>query len=52
MNWREFLCSRVIWVGATGRRRTGWLDAVASVVRVQINSLSGFCLTKLDVLDG
>lgn len=34
------------------RRRTGWLDAVAIRRAVQINSLSGFCLTKLDVLDG
>ncbi|MGP1930095.1 MAG: adenylosuccinate synthetase, partial [Arsenophonus sp. ET-DL12-MAG3] len=37
----------------TGRyRRTGWLDIVAINRAVQINSLSGFCLTKLDVLDG
>jgi adenylosuccinate synthase len=37
----------------TGRkRRTGWLDAVAMKRAVQINSISGFCLTKLDVLDG
>ncbi|QSX34085.1 adenylosuccinate synthase [Shewanella avicenniae] len=37
----------------TGRkRRPGWLDAVAMRRAVQINSLSGFCLTKLDVLDG
>jgi adenylosuccinate synthase len=37
----------------TGRqRRTGWLDAVAMRRAVQINSVSGFCLTKLDVLDG
>lgn len=34
------------------RRRTGWLDTVAIRRAVQINSLSGFCLTKLDVLDG
>jgi adenylosuccinate synthase len=34
------------------RRRTGWLDAVAVRRAVQINSLSGFCMTKLDVLDG
>lgn len=34
------------------RRRTGWLDIVAINRAVQINSLSGFCLTKLDVLDG
>ncbi|WP_029816257.1 adenylosuccinate synthetase, partial [Yersinia pestis] len=37
----------------TGRsRRTGWLDIVAVRRAVQINSLSGFCMTKLDVLDG
>ncbi len=37
----------------TGRpRRCGWLDAVALKRAVQINSLSGLCLTKLDVLDG
>ncbi|WP_394130314.1 adenylosuccinate synthase [Shewanella maritima] len=37
----------------TGRkRRPGWLDVVAMRRAVQINSISGFCLTKLDVLDG
>lgn len=37
----------------TGRcRRTGWLDIVAINRAVQINSISAFCLTKLDVLDG
>ncbi|MGM0516609.1 MAG: adenylosuccinate synthase [Pseudomonadota bacterium] len=37
----------------TGRaRRCGWFDAVALRRAVQINSLSGLCLTKLDVLDG
>jgi len=37
----------------TGRkRRTGWFDAVAMRRAVQVNSVSGFCLTKLDVLDG
>jgi adenylosuccinate synthase len=37
----------------TGRkRRCGWLDIVAMRRAVQINSLSGICLTKLDVLDG
>lgn len=37
----------------TGRkRRTGWFDAVAARRAVQLNSVSGFCLTKLDVLDG
>lgn len=37
----------------TGReRRCGWFDAVAMHRAVQINSITGFCLTKLDVLDG
>lgn len=37
----------------TGRaRRCGWFDAVASRQAVRINSVSGLCLTKLDVLDG
>lgn len=37
----------------TGRkRRCGWFDAVALRKAVQINSVSGLCLTKLDVLDG
>ncbi len=36
----------------TGRpRRCGWFDAVALRHAVQINSISGVCLTKLDVLD-
>ncbi len=41
-------------VGATtGRpRRCGWFDAVALRRAVEINSISGLCLTKLDVLDG
>jgi len=37
----------------TGRpRRCGWFDAVALRQAVNINSVSGLCLTKLDVLDG
>ncbi|PKM11021.1 MAG: adenylosuccinate synthase [Gammaproteobacteria bacterium HGW-Gammaproteobacteria-10] len=37
----------------TGRkRRTGWFDAVSMRKSAQLNSLSGICLTKLDVLDG
>ncbi len=37
----------------TGRpRRCGWFDAVALKRAVEINSVSGLCLTKLDVLDG
>ncbi|MEE2729808.1 MAG: adenylosuccinate synthase [Pseudomonadota bacterium] len=37
----------------TGRtRRCGWFDAVALRRAMQINSVTGLCLTKLDVLDG
>ena len=37
----------------TGRkRRTGWFDAVAVKHAIRINSITGICLTKLDVLDG
>lgn len=37
----------------TGRkRRCGWFDAVSMRKSAQLNSLSGICLTKLDVLDG
>ena len=37
----------------TGRkRRCGWFDAVAMRKSAQLNSLTGICLTKLDVLDG
>lgn len=37
----------------TGRpRRCGWFDAHALRRVVQINSISGLCITKLDVLDG
>lgn len=37
----------------TGRkRRCGWFDAVAVKHAVNVNSVSGICLTKLDVLDG
>src|SRR3569623_185676 len=37
----------------TGRpRRCGWFDAVALRQAIQINSVSGLCITKLDVLDG
>ncbi|CAL4043996.1 Adenylosuccinate synthetase [Buchnera aphidicola (Anoecia corni)] len=36
----------------TGRkRRIGWLDLVLVKYAVQLNSLNGICLTKLDVLD-
>jgi adenylosuccinate synthase len=37
----------------TGRpRRTGWFDAAALKRSVQLNGVSGLCITKLDVLDG
>ncbi|MDY6980974.1 MAG: adenylosuccinate synthase [Pseudomonadota bacterium] len=37
----------------TGRpRRCGWFDAVALRRSVLINSVSGLCITKMDVLDG
>lgn len=37
----------------TGRpRRCGWFDAVAMKRSIQINGISGLCVTKLDVLDG
>jgi adenylosuccinate synthase len=34
------------------RRRTGWFDAVALRRSVFNNSVTGLCITKLDVLDG
>lgn len=48
------LSSRGAEVGATtGRaRRCGWFDAVLMKRSARLNSLSGMCLTKLDVLDG
>lgn len=37
----------------TGRsRRCGWFDATAVRQAIRISSVSGICLTKLDVLDG
>ncbi len=37
----------------TGRdRRCGWFDAAAVKHAIRVNSVSGICLTKLDVLDG
>lgn len=50
----EYLGAKGHEFGATtGRkRRTGWFDAVAVRHAVRINSMSGMCLTKLDVLDG
>ena len=50
----ERLASRGKEFGATtGRaRRCGWLDAVALRRAMQINGVTGLCITKLDVLDG
>lgn len=37
----------------TGRpRRCGWFDAVLLRRSIELNSITGICLTKLDVLDG
>ncbi|HCV12786.1 MAG TPA: adenylosuccinate synthase, partial [Candidatus Accumulibacter sp.] len=37
----------------TGRkRRCGWLDLAALRRSIQINGVTGLCITKLDVLDG
>lgn len=37
----------------TGRpRRCGWFDAVLLKRSIELNSISGLCITKLDVLDG
>ena len=37
----------------TGRpRRCGWFDAVAMRRAISVNSVTGLCITKLDVLDG
>lgn len=37
----------------TGRaRRCGWFDAAALRRAIQINGVTGMCITKLDVLDG
>ena len=37
----------------TGRqRRCGWLDTVALKRSLKINSVTGMCITKLDVMDG
>ncbi|ALP52867.1 adenylosuccinate synthetase [Candidatus Tenderia electrophaga] len=50
----EHLASRGHEFGSTtGRaRRCGWFDAVALRRSNQINSVTGLCITKLDVLDG
>ncbi len=50
----EHLATRGHEFGATtGRpRRCGWFDAVALRRSLEINSVTGMCVTKLDVLDG
>jgi len=50
----EMLFTKGKELGAsTGRnRRCGWFDAVILKMSIHINSVSGICLTKLDVLDG
>ena len=53
-NVREHLSQRGVEFGTvTGRpRRCGWFDAALLRKSIQVNSLSGLCITKLDVLDG
>ena len=53
-NVGEHLRQRGQEFGATtGRpRRTGWFDAAALKRSIQLNGVSGLCITKLDVLDG
>ncbi len=50
----EHMATRGHEFGATtGRaRRCGWFDAVSLRRAVRVNSISGLCITKLDVLDG
>ncbi|MBL4762649.1 MAG: adenylosuccinate synthase [Gammaproteobacteria bacterium] len=50
----KFLGTKGHEFGATtGRqRRCGWLDSVALKRSLKINSVTGMCVTKLDVLDG
>ncbi|MCC7090405.1 MAG: adenylosuccinate synthase [Nitrosomonas sp.] len=50
----QHLASRGHEFGSTtGRpRRCGWFDAVALKRSIQINGVTGLCITKLDVLDG
>lgn len=49
-----YLAKRGNEFGATtGRaRRCGWFDAAALKRSIQINGVSGLCVTKLDVMDG
>jgi len=48
------IAERGVEFGATtGRpRRCGWLDAVALRRSAALNGITGFCVTKLDVMDG
>ena len=50
----EYLAERGREFGSTTgrRRRCGWFDAVALRRSILNNSVSGLCVTKLDVLDG
>jgi len=50
----KYIAKRGNEFGATtGRaRRCGWFDAAALKRSIQINGVSGLCITKLDVLDG
>jgi adenylosuccinate synthase len=50
----RFLAERGNEFGSvTGRpRRCGWFDAAALKRSIQINGVSGLCVTKLDVMDG
>lgn len=50
----EYLAQRGHEFGSTTgrRRRCGWFDAVALRRSILHNSVSGLCVTKLDVLDG
>jgi len=50
----EYLAERGHEFGSTTgrRRRCGWFDAVALRRAILNNSVSGLCVTKLDVLDG
>jgi adenylosuccinate synthase len=50
----EHMATKGCEFGATtGRaRRCGWFDAAALKRSIQINGVSGLCVTKLDVLDG
>ncbi|MBX9719845.1 MAG: adenylosuccinate synthase [Candidatus Obscuribacterales bacterium] len=50
----EYLAKRGNEFGSvTGRpRRCGWFDAAALKRSIQINGVTGLCVTKLDVMDG